>query len=124
MGMESTDRQLTPSVLAALSGLDLAPEDVGVAKLVEKYAREIDAAQAAAAVADRALREIEDPEVAELVSALKAKLGARSALENLGPKLLAALESLGASPKARAATRKGGGSGGGGKLAQLRAARA
>lgn len=43
-------------------------------------------------------------------------------LERFGPKLLAVLEQLGATPKARAA-RKGGGSGGEGKLAQLRASR-
>lgn len=43
-------------------------------------------------------------------------------LEALGPKLLAALEALGASPRARAAIRKGPASPGG-RLEQLRAAR-
>lgn len=120
--LASTDRQLTPSVLAALDGLELADEDVAVARLAEHYAREIDRADVIAAQADRVLREIDgDEEAAELVAALRAKLGARSALESLGPKLLAALESLGASPKARAAVRKGGAVGGSsGKLAKFR----
>lgn len=121
--LASTDRQLAPAVLEALDGLDLAPEDAALSKLAEKYAREVDGAQAAAAQADKVLREIDDdPDTAELVGALRAKLGARTALENLGPKLLAALESLGASPKARAGLGKGGASSGGGKLAQLRSA--
>lgn len=119
--LASTDRQLLPSVLAALGGLELADEDQAVAKLAEHYAREIDRADAIAAQADRVLREIDgDEEAAELVAALRAKLGARSALESLGPKLLAALESLGASPRARAAVRKGGVVNGSGKLAKFR----
>lgn len=45
-------------------------------------------------------------------------------LDALGPKLLTALESLGATPRARAAIRKGAAGAGHGKLAALRAARA
>lgn len=46
-------------------------------------------------------------------------------LKDLGPKLLATLEALGATPRARAAGRKpaGGGTGGTSKLAALREAR-
>lgn len=44
-------------------------------------------------------------------------------LKDLGPRLLAALVELGATPKARATTGKGGGAGGTSKLAALREAR-
>lgn len=47
-----------------------------------------------------------------------------AALPDIGPKLLACLEALGASPRARAAISKGGPTGGSGKLARLREARA
>lgn len=123
--MQSADRLLAPVVAEALGKLELAPEDGAAARLAERYAREIDGAGAVAAQADKVLRQVrDDPDTAELVAALRAKLGARAAVESLGPKLLQVLESLGATPKARAASRKGGGSGGGGKLERLRANRA
>ncbi|HEX7038674.1 MAG TPA: hypothetical protein VF202_01015 [Trueperaceae bacterium] len=52
--------------------------------------------------------------------------GTDETLNDLGPKLLAVLESLGATPRARAALQKGGAGGQGqgqGKLAAIRAAR-
>jgi hypothetical protein len=105
--------------------LELSAEDSGVSRLVELYARQLDQAAGAAAQADKVLRMVdpEDVDLHELVSALKAKLAARVAVENLGPKLLAALDSIGATPKARAAVSKGGASRGPSKLASLRAAR-
>ncbi|PRX48673.1 hypothetical protein B0I33_104491 [Prauserella shujinwangii] len=125
-GLQSAERLLAPAVAETLESLELQPEDAAVSKLAERYAREIDGASAAAAQAEKVLREVgEDPDTAELVAALKAKLGARSAMESLGPKLLAALDALGASPKARAARGKGGASRGtASKLAALRANRA
>lgn len=125
--LQSADRLLAPAVAESLAELDLEAEDAAAAKLADRYARELDQAAAVAAQAERVLKAAdEDPELAELVAALKQKLSARSAVENLGPKLLATLDALGATPKARAAASKGGGSGGqqGGKLAALRATRA
>lgn len=93
--LRSVDGMLGPAVSEMLRKLDLSPEDVAAARLAKKYAEAIDAA--------------EDPQ---------------EALEKLGHRLLAALESLGATPKARALIKKGGASNGGeSKLAQLRAAR-
>lgn len=126
-GLQSVDRLLAPAVTEALDVVELEAEDAAAVKLAERYAREIDQADAAAAHADRVLREVgDDPELLELVSALKAKLAARTAVSDLGPKLLAILDALGATPKARAVARKGGaGRGGkGGSLAALRASRA
>lgn len=127
-GLWSADRLLVPAVSEALAAIELEAEDVAVSKLAERYAREIDQADAAATQADKVLRLInpeDNPDLFELVKGLKAKLSARVAVSDLGPKLLAALDSVGATPKARAA-RKGGaaGAGKGGKLAALRANRA
>lgn len=125
-GLQSADRLLAPAVTAALDVIELEGEDIAARKLAERYAREIDQADAAAAHAERVLRAVgDDPELHELVSALKAKLSARVAVSDLGPKLLAVLDSLGATPKARAA-RKGGAAGGKkpGKLQALRESRA
>jgi hypothetical protein len=125
-GLQPVDRLLTPAVVETVENLELQPEDVALAKLAERYAREIDGASAAGAQADKVLREVgDDPELAELVGALKAKLGARSAMENLGPKLLAVLDALGATPKARTSAGKGGAPRGThSKLAAIRASRA
>ena len=124
-GLQASDRLLAFAVVESIESLDLSPEDAALAKIAEKYAREIDGAAAAAVQADRVLREIDDdPDLSELVGALKAKLAYRSALENLGPKLVAVLDALGATPKARASAGKGGASRGPSKLAALRATRA
>lgn len=127
-GLQPADRLLAPAVTQALGAIELEAEDVAAQKLAERYAREIDQADAAAAHADKVLRAFSadaDPDLFELVKALKAKLSARVAVSDLGPKLLAALDSLGATPKARA-QRKGGAAGGktNSKLAALRANRA
>jgi len=88
--LRAADNLLAHAVAETISGLTLADEDKGVAKLAALYASQID----------------QDPMM----------------LEALGPKLLAALEALGASPRARAAIRKGPASTGS-RLEALRAAR-
>ncbi|MFF5992592.1 terminase small subunit [Prauserella flavalba] len=127
-GLQAADRLLLPAVTESLASLTLNPEDRALSRLAETYARQLDQAAGAAAQADKVLRAAraeEDPDLVELVSALKAKLAVRVAVESLGPKLLAALDALGASPKARAARAKGGAAGGAkGKLAALRESRA
>lgn len=127
-GLRSADHLLAPAVAETLSNLELSGEDLALSRLAQTYAEQIDRAAGAAAGADRVLREIdqgEDPDLYEMVSALKAKLSERAAVSDLGPKLLAALDALGASPKARASAAKGGGSRGArGKLAAIRDSRA
>jgi len=127
--LQAADYTLAEAVAKTLDSLELQAEDAATARLAEKYARELDGAQATAAQADKVLRRLDsdevDPETVDLVSALRGKLAARTALESLGPKLLATLDALGASPKARAQAGKGATKGGkGGRLAELRAARA
>lgn len=94
--LQSADRLLAPAVAETLAALHLGDEDTAAANLARQYAQTIDDAEDTA-----------------------------EALEKLGPKLLAALESLGATPKGRAALKKeASGAQGESKLAQLRAARA
>lgn len=92
--LQAADNLLAPAVAAAIGALTLDNADTGAVKLARAYAEAIDAAPG-------------DPEV----------------LEKLGPKLLAALESLGATPKARATITKGTAGAAAGRLAALRAAR-
>lgn len=96
--IRAADHLILPEVRHTIEKLTLLPEDSAAATLAERYAAAID--QAAC------------PECG----------GQREALKDLGPKLLAALEQLGATPRARAGAVKGGGAGGG-KLAAIRSAR-
>jgi len=105
----STDRQLHPAVVETLAALGLEAKDQAAAKLAETYARAIDGAKSVEASADAILRrarsesEGEDDPLIEQVQALRNKMRAQVALENLGPKLAAILVELQATPKARAA---------------------
>ncbi len=93
--LRSADTLIAPAVAETIKQLTLGPEDAAAVRLAERYAAAIDAAPAT-----------EQQET----------------LDKLGPKLLAALESLGATPKARAAL-KTQPAGTGGRLEALRAAR-
>ncbi|HEX6579207.1 MAG TPA: hypothetical protein VF082_12655 [Jiangellaceae bacterium] len=94
--LRPVDDLIAPDVAKTLAALtSLAPEDTAAVRLARRYAAAIDDAPA-------------DERVA--------------ALGTFGPKLLAVLEQLGATPKARAA-RKGEAPSGTGRLAALRAAR-
>jgi hypothetical protein len=99
--LRDADDLLLPAVHRTIAQLDLRPEDSAAATLAERYAETID---------DTTCNEC----------------GSHAdQLKELGPKLLTALESLGATPRARAAITKGGATGAGqGKLGALRAARA
>lgn len=125
MSLQPADRLVAPAVAETLAALELSPQDAGAARLAEVYAKALDRAGAIEAQADKVLRLVdsEDPELAELVSALKAKLSAQTTLATIGPKLHDLLGSLGATPKARAAIVKGGAPRGRSKLDQLREAR-
>lgn len=83
-----------PAVNQTLQQLDLADEDQAATQLAVRYATAID--------------EADDP---------------TDTLNQLGPKLLAVLEQLGATPKARAQITKGTPAGGTNRIAALHAAR-
>jgi hypothetical protein len=124
--LRDADELLAPAVAQAIAALKLGPEDAAAVKLAGRYAAAIDQA---AAVADDAARALEkaDPDDADAqmhIYSLAAKVEEKELLEKLGPKLLAALESLGASPAARARLKEGkpGGSKKPGGLAALRQA--
>jgi hypothetical protein len=93
--IRAADDLIAPAVHEAIGQLPLRPEDHAAATLAQRYAAAIDDA--------------DDPQ---------------ATLDALGPKLLATLDALGATPKARAQIMKGVSSGENpGKLAALRAAR-
>jgi hypothetical protein len=97
--VRDADKLVLPQVRHTIEQLPLLAADSAAATLAERYADAID-----------------QPSCPECG-------GHKQALIDLGPKLLAVLESLGATPKARTAAVKGGESAGQGALARLRAAR-
>jgi hypothetical protein len=149
--LRSAEDLVGPAVAEALEALDLRPEDVGIRRLALRYAAQIDeaariAADFAEAAPDGLPPDVErirtwaakqGPHAAPLVEAvdriedmlaalgpLRKRVQAQAVLSDLGPKLLAALAELGASPRARHALKGGvvGGAKAGGRLAALRGA--
>jgi hypothetical protein len=98
-GLRSTDGMMLPAVLEAIDALEVDDIDAGVVRLAKAYAESIDHGRC---------------------FHCDSKL---SVLESLGPKLLAALEQLGATPAARAKLKGGGAQRGDNRLTALRAAR-
>lgn len=91
--------ELENRVREALENLELKPEDAGVQAIALQYARTVDEARE---LAEAAAQMPYDPDTAVMVARLRQRVEAHTVMADLGPKLLAALESLGASPKARA----------------------
>lgn len=101
----SADGSMASAVAEMLAAVTREPEDAALVRLVERYAKTIDDA---AEIADQAaLIEPEDENQARRLQALSRRVEHQAVLAELGPKLLAALESLGASPKVRAAMKGG-----------------
>lgn len=104
---------LVPEVTKALQAAQTAPEDVAAVALAVRYAELLDEAavsqQYAEAVklVDSALDQ-GNPLVARAWSRIVSALAEHSTASDLGPKLLAALTSLGATPAARKDAAKGG----------------
>lgn len=107
--LQDADHLLAPAVEESLAALTLNAEDAGAAALARAYARQIDAAARAEAWAQRALEDIgpEDPMGRAYIQALAAKVEAKELFDRLGPKLLAVLESLGATPAGRSRLKGG-----------------
>ncbi len=120
---------LAPAVQKAINALTVAPEDAGAVQLAHSYARLIDDAAPLAKYHDP-LRKIaagldpDDSAAADAFNKIRTALSEHSVASDLGPKLLATLTALGATPASRAA--KGGQSGAPvtSKLDELRARRA
>lgn len=94
---------VTAGVLETLGKLELRPEDAALRTLAEEYARTIDRA---AVIAAKAAALPTDPDTEEELRKLRARVSAQVTMSDLGPKLLAALVELQATPKARAAAGK------------------
>lgn len=110
--------KLAEKVRETLGQLSLQPEDAAVQALAVEYAETIDRA---AELAEKAAEIPYDPDTAQMVARLKQRVDAHVVMADLGPKLLAALDALGATPKARAATGKPAPPSGPSRLAALRA---
>lgn len=95
--------KMAEKVRETVDKLDLQPEDVGIVAVAMEYAAAIDRA---AAIAAAAAKIPFDPDTAEEVKKLRARVSQQVTVGDLGPKLLAALDALGATPKARASVGK------------------
>lgn len=104
--LRSVDDLLAPAIAETVANLDTAPEDAGAVRLAERYAAQID--EAATIAAELADISVDDENDARQLHALSKRVEAQAVLAELGPKLLTTLESLGATPKARAVVSKGG----------------
>ncbi|MFW6091983.1 MAG: terminase small subunit [Actinomycetota bacterium] len=94
--LRDAEQLLGPAVAATLTSLGLGDSDAAAARLARHYAAAIDASHCS-------------------------ECGADTTLDTLGPKLLAALDALGATPAARARMLRGGGQHAGtGRLQALR----
>jgi len=107
--LRDVDDLLAPALATTIATLELTDEDAGVVKLAERYAATIDDAARIAAELDD-LDYTED--TAKRVAALAKRVDAMTVIAELGPKLLACLEQLGATPAARSRL-KGGATGAG-----------
>jgi hypothetical protein len=126
-------RRRTPSILSALTAAltEAPPEkrDAATVALAKRYALELDDAAVISTAANKALRQLSqlddvDTELFEKFEALAVRIEEVHVATTVGPKLLAVLEQLNLTPKARNAvvtpTGGGGGSAGNSALGQLR----
>lgn len=109
--------EMTGKVRESLGYLALQPEDAALAALAERIARTIDEA---AALAEAAAQVPYDPDTAAQVARLRQRVDAHVVVVDLAPKLQAALDALGATPKARALAGKPPPAGAKSKLSALR----
>lgn len=115
---ESAAGTMLAGVRATLDKLELRPEDEALKVLAAEYAATMDKA---AAIAARLAKLPPDEDTAEELQRLKQRVSAQVTMSDLGPKLLAALDALGATPKARSAAGKPATPGRTSKLVGLRA---
>lgn len=123
--IQSTDQLLAPAVAETIEQLEPADTDAAAVQLARRYAEIIDRAEAVAAEADAAfaLLALDDIDGRRYLAKIVAKVEAQTVLAELGPKLLAVLESLAATPAGRAKVKGGASKSGPSRLQGLRAAR-
>lgn len=119
---------LVLGVSETLDAIPVKPEDAGARALALRYAHTIETAKATAEALEGVEIDPEDEGGRRQLAALAAKVEAYQVMVDLGPKLLAALDALGATPKARSVSNGGipnvGGNPAVGALARLQARRA
>jgi hypothetical protein len=106
---------ISRAVRKTLDGITLQPADSAAAALTKRYAALIDEAAPAAKYRDpltklAAALDPDDETAAEALQKIRTALSEHTVASDLGPKLLAALTALGATPASRKA--EGGGKGG------------
>lgn len=123
--LQSADKLLAPAVEETLAALEPGQVDTAAVRLAQRYARDIDEASLITADLEPVLRDVMalDPALHDRLLKLAVRIERTAVLASLGPKLLAALEQLGATPAARARVKGGGGNAGPSRLGQLREAR-
>lgn len=92
---------LTAGVEATLAATPARPEDEAMRALLRRYARVMDESAALAELAADIDTSALDDNGNKDLARLKAKVSAQQVMTDLGPKLLAALDALTATPKAR-----------------------
>lgn len=97
--------RLELAVTRSLQDVPKLPRDAAAVALARRYARVIDDAQRVAEELDGMTPDTDAQ--AEAIRRLAAKVEAHSVVSDIGPKLLAALNSLGMTPQARSSTQKG-----------------
>ncbi|HEY0638703.1 MAG TPA: hypothetical protein VGD67_13720 [Pseudonocardiaceae bacterium] len=90
---------LAPAVSETVQALPARPEDSAAVRLAERYAAQIDEAHQIAAELAEIVPAGDDQ--ARRLDALTKRVEAHTVLSELGPRLLAVLVELGATPKAR-----------------------
>lgn len=123
--LRPAEELLAPAVADTVTQLKPAPTDTAAVRLAQRYAALIDRAEQAVADAENAIAELDEDDIAgrHYVTSLRAKVEAQAVLAELGPKLLAVLESLAATPAARAKLKGGAVAGAPSRLQGLRNAR-
>lgn len=124
--LRPADHLIAPAVAETIEALDTTKADAGAVRLAKRYARDLDDAAVISATLTKALRDLLalNPDLHDRFLTLATRIEETAVLASIGPKLLAALESLGATPAARARLTGGGAPGGGdSRLQQMRNAR-
>lgn len=126
--LQAADKMLGPAVHETIGQLGLDAVDAAAVALARRYAALIDNAAPDAKYREplRKLGAAIDPADTAALDALdriRDALAEHSVASDLGPKLLAALSALGATPAARAARKGGTGAPIAGRLAAIRQAR-
>jgi hypothetical protein len=108
--LRSADELIAPAVAETIDKLDQNDVDAAAVKLAQRYAAVIDRAESALDDAGQAFAMIDPEDISaySYLAKLEKKVEAQAVLAEIGPKLLAVLESLGATPAARSKIQKGG----------------